>query len=157
MTASIAQSAYKKSHEKTVVLDTDETTRTPWLSKFNPRGLPEIGFLLHLADELALLAAALLAGLLVERRALDVARQAFFFAGLLESLEELVETLVHPDFDADQALTSFQFTRYVGDYSPAVREGQQIFRELLTFLRRRIVNTEFGGRLDSGQFVSYIL
>ena len=83
----------------------------------NPRGLPEIGFLLHLADELALLAAALLAGLLVERRALDVARQALFFAGLLESLEELVETLVHPDFDADQALTSFQFTRYAGDYS----------------------------------------
>src|SRR5258706_2737983 len=108
MTASIAQSACKKSHEKRVVSDTHETTPAPWLFVFNPRGLPEIGFLLHLPDELAFLAAALLAGLLVERRALDVARQAFFFAGLLESLEELVETLVHPDFDADQALTSFQ-------------------------------------------------
>ena len=53
-------------------------------------------------------AAALLAGLLVERRALDVARQTFLLAGLLESLEELVETLVHPDFDADQALTSLR-------------------------------------------------
>ena len=69
----------------------------------------EVGFLLHLADELTFLPAALLAGLLVERRALDVARQAFLLAGLLESLEELVETLVHPDFDADQALTSFRF------------------------------------------------
>ena len=125
MTASMSQSACKKSHENVSSVDTNQTAKAPWLFIYNPRGLPEIGFLLHLADELAFLAPALLARLLIERGALDVARQAFLLARLLESLEELVKTLVHPDFDADQALTSFQFTRYAGDYSAGRGRGQQ--------------------------------
>src|SRR6185369_1144541 len=60
-------------------------TLPPWLPE--PATLPaEVGFLLHLPDQLAFLPAAVLAGLLVDRRAVDVARQTSPLAGLLESL-----------------------------------------------------------------------
>ena len=126
------------------------------------RGLPaEVRFLLHLADELAFLAAALLAGLLVERRALDVARQAFLLAGLLETLEELVETLVHPDFDADQALTSYslQDTSTPRIIARPFGARQQIFFRAPA---SNISATQicyffiFGEAVDSGGIVSYI-
>src|SRR6185436_18826158 len=103
-------------------------TLPPWLPE--TAALPaEVRVLLHLPDELSFLAAALLAGLLVERRALDVARQAFLLAGLLETLEELVETLVHPDFDADQALTSYslQDTSTSGIIARPFGARQQIY------------------------------
>jgi hypothetical protein len=88
------------------------------------RRLTEMSFLLQLADELAFLAAALLAGLFVESRALDVSRQPFLLARLLEALEELVETLVHPDLDADQTLTS-QMLLGSGIIAKPLRHRQQ--------------------------------
>jgi hypothetical protein len=122
-----------------------------------------MSFFLELADELAFLAAALLAGLLVEGRALDVPREPFFLARLLEALEELIETLVHPDFDANQTRTSqgLSGARIIAKASaarqhffcfdvPLLRKGDKSASQIL---RPSI----FRERLDNREIVSYKL
>src|SRR5258706_1851348 len=97
--------AQQKNHESESTRRPAPEDSSPWLAGVSV-ALTEMSFLLQLPDQLPLLAAALFAGLLVEGGSLDVAGQPLLLARLLEALEELIETLVHPDLDADQTRTS---------------------------------------------------
>jgi hypothetical protein len=115
----------QKSHEKRVVAPQAPEDSFSVACRISVV-LTEMGFLLNLSNQLAFLAAALLAGLLVEGRALDVPGQPLLLACLLEALEELVETFVHPDFDANQIRTSKGLLD-VGIIAKPFAAGQHLF------------------------------